>query len=100
MIGQVSDLYRTGRPIKRIDKASSDEQANRFVKLQLHRMTMKTQASSVCNTARYVRMCVTGRCRSVVERFLNLDLEDKDLDLQHFMKEELLPSAGELLNLS
>uniref|UniRef100_A0A7N5ZZ24 MutS protein homolog 5 n=1 Tax=Anabas testudineus TaxID=64144 RepID=A0A7N5ZZ24_ANATE len=60
---EVSELYRTGRPIKRIDKASSDEQAD--------------------------------RCRSVVEKFLNLDLEDKDLDLQRFMKEELLPSAGE-----
>ncbi|XP_035528965.1 mutS protein homolog 5 [Morone saxatilis] len=63
---EVSELYRTGRSIKRIDKASSDEQAK--------------------------------RCRSVVEKFLSLDLEDKDLDLQHFMKEELLPSAGELLN--
>uniref|UniRef100_A0A8P4K450 MutS protein homolog 5 n=1 Tax=Dicentrarchus labrax TaxID=13489 RepID=A0A8P4K450_DICLA len=63
---EVSELYRTGRSIKRIDKASSDEQAK--------------------------------RCRSVVEKFLSLDLEDKDLDLQHFMKEEFLPSAGELLN--
>ncbi|XP_059194403.1 mutS protein homolog 5 isoform X1 [Centropristis striata] len=63
---EVSELYRTGRLIKRIDKASSDEQAN--------------------------------RCRSVVDSFLRLDLEDQDLDLQHFMKEELLPSAGELLN--
>ncbi|XP_053288952.1 mutS protein homolog 5 [Pleuronectes platessa] len=63
---EVSELYRTGRPIKRIDKASTDEQAN--------------------------------RCRSVVERFLNLNLEDKELDLQGFMKDELLPSAGELLN--
>ncbi|KAF0045392.1 hypothetical protein F2P81_001921 [Scophthalmus maximus] len=62
----VSELYRTGRPIKLIDKASSDEQAN--------------------------------RCRSVVEKFLNLDLEDKDLDLQSFMKEEFLPFAGELLD--
>uniref|UniRef100_A0A3Q1IBI1 DNA mismatch repair proteins mutS family domain-containing protein n=1 Tax=Anabas testudineus TaxID=64144 RepID=A0A3Q1IBI1_ANATE len=43
-------------------------------------------------------VCVTNRCRSVVEKFLNLDLEDKDLDLQRFMKEELLPSAGEVLN--
>ncbi|XP_071325249.1 mutS protein homolog 5 isoform X3 [Trachinotus anak] len=65
---EVSELYRTGRPIKRIDKASSDEQVN--------------------------------RCKSVVEKFLNLDLEDKDLDLHRFMKEELLPSAGELLNRS
>ncbi|KAK2910253.1 mutS protein homolog 5 [Channa argus] len=63
---EVSELYRIGRPIKRVDKASSDEQAN--------------------------------RCRSVVEKFLSLDLEDNDLDLQRFMKEELLPSAGEVLN--
>ncbi|KAK2844558.1 hypothetical protein Q5P01_011217 [Channa striata] len=65
---EVSELYRTGRPIKRIDKVSSDEQAN--------------------------------RCRSVVESFLSLDLDDKDLDLQRFMKEEVLPSAGEVLNRS
>ncbi|XP_069552113.1 mutS protein homolog 5 [Brachyistius frenatus] len=65
---EVSELYRTGRPIKRTDKASSDEQAM--------------------------------RCRCVVEKFLSLDLEDKDLDLQSFMKDEVLPSAGELLNCS
>uniref|UniRef100_A0A8C4IEH1 MutS protein homolog 5 n=1 Tax=Dicentrarchus labrax TaxID=13489 RepID=A0A8C4IEH1_DICLA len=47
---------------------------------------------------RGVEQSVTDRCRSVVEKFLSLDLEDKDLDLQHFMKEEFLPSAGELLN--
>lgn len=39
---------------------------------------------------------VIDRCKTVVEKFLSLNLEDKDLDLQHFMKEELLPSAGEL----
>ncbi|KAM6909664.1 mutS protein homolog 5 [Xenentodon cancila] len=65
---EVSDHYRTGKPIKLIDKASSDEQAK--------------------------------RCTSVVEKFLSLDLEDKDLDLQSFMKDELLPSAGGLLNRS
>ncbi|KAE8288785.1 MutS protein-like protein 5 [Larimichthys crocea] len=65
---EVSELYRTGRSIKRIDKESSDEQAN--------------------------------RCRSVVEKFLSIDLEDQELDLQHFLKEELLPSAGGLLNRS
>ncbi|XP_030604943.1 mutS protein homolog 5 [Archocentrus centrarchus] len=65
---EVSELYRTGRPIKRDDKASSDEQ--------------------------------TKRCWSVVEKFLSLELEDKDLDLQRFLKEELLPSAGDLLNRS
>ncbi|XP_076592847.1 mutS protein homolog 5 [Chaetodon auriga] len=63
---EVSELYKTGRSIKRIDRASSDEHAN--------------------------------RCSSVVVRFLSLDLEDQDLDLQHFMKEEILPSAGESLN--
>uniref|UniRef100_A0A3B5B9S0 MutS homolog 5 n=1 Tax=Stegastes partitus TaxID=144197 RepID=A0A3B5B9S0_9TELE len=61
---EVSELYRTGRPIKRTDKASSDE------------------------------------CSTVVEKFLSLNLDDKDLDLQGFMKDELLPSAGELLNRS
>lgn len=34
----------------------------------------------------------------MVEKFLSLDLDDTDLDLQRFMKEELLPSGGELLN--
>ena len=29
--GQVSELYRTGRSVKRIDNSSSDEQANRLV---------------------------------------------------------------------
>lgn len=32
VFGQVSELYRTGKPIKRIDTASTDEQANRFVR--------------------------------------------------------------------
>lgn len=43
-------------------------------------------------------MCLTDRCRSVVEKFMNLNLGDKDVDLQRFMKEEFLPSAGEVLN--
>nr|XP_057941012.1 mutS protein homolog 5 isoform X1 [Doryrhamphus excisus]XP_057941013.1 mutS protein homolog 5 isoform X1 [Doryrhamphus excisus] len=63
---EVSELYRTGRPIKRVDSASSDEQAN--------------------------------RCRTVVDRFMSLDLEDENVDLQSFMKEEVLPSAGQLPN--
>lgn len=41
---------------------------------------------------------VIDRCKIVAEKFLRLNLEDEDLDLQHFMKEELLPSAGELLS--
>uniref|UniRef100_G3P3K3 MutS protein homolog 5 n=1 Tax=Gasterosteus aculeatus aculeatus TaxID=481459 RepID=G3P3K3_GASAC len=39
-----------------------------------------------------------SRCRSLVEAFLSLDLDDNELNLQNFMTEELLPSAGELLN--
>uniref|UniRef100_A0AAQ4NQT6 DNA mismatch repair proteins mutS family domain-containing protein n=1 Tax=Gasterosteus aculeatus aculeatus TaxID=481459 RepID=A0AAQ4NQT6_GASAC len=41
---------------------------------------------------------VNDRCRSLVEAFLSLDLDDNELNLQNFMTEELLPSAGELLN--
>lgn len=41
---------------------------------------------------------VIDRCKSLVEKFLSLNLEDEDLDLQHFMEEEFLPSAGELLS--
>uniref|UniRef100_A0A8C7XKY1 MutS protein homolog 5 n=1 Tax=Oryzias sinensis TaxID=183150 RepID=A0A8C7XKY1_9TELE len=60
---EVSEHYRTGKPIKRTQGASSDEQEK--------------------------------RCRIMVEKFLSLDLDNKDLDLQSFMKEEILPSAGE-----
>uniref|UniRef100_H3DLY3 MutS protein homolog 5 n=1 Tax=Tetraodon nigroviridis TaxID=99883 RepID=H3DLY3_TETNG len=62
---EVSELYRTGKPIKQIDTASTDKQAK--------------------------------RCRFVVEKFLSLHLDDADVDLQRFMKEEVLPSGGELL---
>uniref|UniRef100_A0A671UK59 MutS protein homolog 5 n=1 Tax=Sparus aurata TaxID=8175 RepID=A0A671UK59_SPAAU len=57
------------------------------------------EVSELYRTGRSIKP-VPDRCRSVVEKFLSLDLEDKDLNLQHFMKEELLPSAGELLNRS
>uniref|UniRef100_A0AAV2MCS9 DNA mismatch repair protein n=1 Tax=Knipowitschia caucasica TaxID=637954 RepID=A0AAV2MCS9_KNICA len=63
---EVSELYRTGRPIKRVEKASCDEKSN--------------------------------RCRNIVEMFLKLDLDDTSLDVQRFLKEELLPSAGEMPN--
>ncbi|XP_021164522.2 mutS protein homolog 5 [Fundulus heteroclitus] len=65
---EVSEQYRTGEPVKRVDRASSDEQAR--------------------------------RCQSVVEKFLSLDLEDKDVDLHGFMKDEVLPSAGDPVNRS
>ncbi|KAM6967476.1 mutS protein homolog 5 [Aplochiton taeniatus] len=62
---EVSELYRTGRTIKRIDRPSSDDQAT--------------------------------RCLSVVEKFLDVDLENKSVDLHHFMKEVILPSGGNVL---
>lgn len=99
--GQVSELYRTGRPVKSIDKASSDEQADRFVTVSAAQSDEKQRGwrrASNTDMSVCVCVCVTDRCRSLVEKFLHLDLEDQDLDLQHFMKEELLPSAGELLN--
>ncbi|XP_015256862.1 PREDICTED: mutS protein homolog 5 [Cyprinodon variegatus] len=65
---EVSEHYRTGKPIKHIDQESSGDRDK--------------------------------RCQSVVEKFLSLELEDKDVDLQSFMKDELLPSAGELLKRS
>ncbi|KAK0147862.1 MutS 5 [Merluccius polli] len=62
---EVSELYRTGKTIKRIDRPSLDEQTN--------------------------------RCNWLVEKFLSVDLNNKDVNLQNFLKEELLPSAGDLL---
>ncbi|KAJ8354533.1 hypothetical protein SKAU_G00221000 [Synaphobranchus kaupii] len=62
---EVSELYRAGRAIKRIDQPSTEEH--------------------------------TGRCLKVVETFLSLDLDDPSVDLQLYMKKELLPSVGELL---
>ncbi|XP_036394605.1 mutS protein homolog 5 [Megalops cyprinoides] len=62
---EVSELYRAGKTIKRVDQLSTEEQTN--------------------------------RCLKVVERFLSLELDDPSLDLQLYMKEELLPSVGELL---
>ena len=35
------------------------------------------------------------RCHWLVDRFLNVDLNEKGVDLQKFLKEELLPSAGD-----
>lgn len=43
---------------------------------------------------------MTDRCKIMVEKFLSLDLDNKDLDLKSFMKEEILPSAGEPQNSS
>ncbi|XP_061676748.1 mutS protein homolog 5 isoform X3 [Syngnathoides biaculeatus] len=58
---EVSELYRTGRAIRRVDSASSDKQANRY--------------------------------KALVERFMSLDLDDDGVDLQRFMKDEVLTFA-------
>uniref|UniRef100_A0A3B5N002 MutS protein homolog 5 n=1 Tax=Xiphophorus couchianus TaxID=32473 RepID=A0A3B5N002_9TELE len=58
------------------------------------------EASEHYRTGKPIKLYVVNRCQSVVQKFLSLDLEDKDVDLQSFMKDELLPSAGELLNRS
>lgn len=42
-------------------------------------------------------VCFSDRCACVVEKFLSLDLDDKSVDLQAFLKDELLPSGGGLL---
>ncbi|XP_057690650.1 mutS protein homolog 5 isoform X3 [Corythoichthys intestinalis] len=60
----VSELYRTGKAIPRVDHVSTDEQADRY--------------------------------RTLVVKFMSLDLDDDNLDLNSFMKEELLPSAGQI----
>ncbi|XP_036794684.1 mutS protein homolog 5 [Oncorhynchus mykiss] len=62
---EVSELYRTGKTIKRIDRPSTEELAN--------------------------------KCVCVVKKFLCVNLEDQSVDLQRYMKEELLPSGGDLL---
>uniref|UniRef100_A0A8C5I1V0 MutS protein homolog 5 n=1 Tax=Gouania willdenowi TaxID=441366 RepID=A0A8C5I1V0_GOUWI len=56
------------------------------------------QSLSVVVKSTHTCVCPCDRCRSVVEKFLQLNLDDKVLDLQSFMKEEVLPSAGELMN--
>uniref|UniRef100_A0AAY5ENW0 MutS protein homolog 5 n=1 Tax=Electrophorus electricus TaxID=8005 RepID=A0AAY5ENW0_ELEEL len=43
------------------------------------------------------RCAFVFRCERVVEKFLSLDLDDPSVDLHSYMKDELLPSTGELL---
>ncbi|KAM9782822.1 mutS protein homolog 5 [Neosynchiropus ocellatus] len=65
---EVCDLYRAGKSVTQMDRALSDEHANRW--------------------------------KSVVDSFLSLDLENKDLDLECFMKVELMSPVVQLLNRS
>nr|XP_055053213.1 mutS protein homolog 5 isoform X2 [Misgurnus anguillicaudatus] len=62
---EVSELYRTGSAIRKIDTASPDDQ--------------------------------NSRCTEVVEKFLSLDLDDPELDLDAYLKGEVLPALEEVL---
>ncbi|XP_069491252.1 mutS protein homolog 5 isoform X2 [Ambystoma mexicanum] len=62
---EVSELFRSGKPIQRIDDPTKEG------KLE--------------------------RCKTLVEKFLALDLQDPSLDLQEFMSQEVLPAAAAIL---
>ncbi|KAI7801218.1 mutS protein homolog 5 [Triplophysa rosa] len=62
---EVSELYRTGSTIRKMDSPSADEQYS--------------------------------RCAEVVEKFLSLDLDDPELDLDAYLKGEVLPTLEEVL---
>ncbi|KAA0701782.1 MutS protein -like protein 5 [Triplophysa tibetana] len=62
---EVSELYRTGRTIRKMDSPSADEQYS--------------------------------RCTEVVEKFLSLDLDDPELDLDAYLKGDVLPALEEVL---
>lgn len=38
-----------------------------------------------------------NRCEKLVEKFLNLDLDDSSTDLQSFIKDELLSTIGDVM---
>ncbi|KAK7156797.1 hypothetical protein R3I94_006744 [Phoxinus phoxinus] len=62
---EVSELYRTGRTIRKMDRPSADKQ--------------------------------NSRCAEVLEKILNIDLDDPEMDLVSYMKEEMLPALEEVL---
>ncbi|XP_035879723.1 mutS protein homolog 5 isoform X2 [Phyllostomus discolor] len=62
---EVSDLIRSGKPIKPIKELLKEKQME--------------------------------NCQTLVEKFLKLDLEDPNLDLEIFMSQEVLPAATTIL---
>ncbi|XP_067220517.1 mutS protein homolog 5 [Chanodichthys erythropterus] len=62
---EVSELYRTGRTIRKMDRPSADVQ--------------------------------NSRCAEVVEKFLNIDLDDPKIDLDSYLKDEVLQALEEVL---
>ncbi|XP_077063913.1 mutS protein homolog 5 [Siphateles boraxobius] len=59
---EVSELYRMGRTIRKMDRTSADEQ--------------------------------NSRCAEVVEKFLNIDLDDPEMDPDSYLKDEVLQSQA------
>ncbi|XP_073080684.1 mutS protein homolog 5 isoform X3 [Manis javanica] len=62
---EVSDLIRSGKPIKPVKELLKEKQME--------------------------------NCQTLVDKFLNLDLEDPNLDLDMFMSQEVLPAATTIL---
>ncbi|XP_059034860.1 mutS protein homolog 5 isoform X5 [Mustela lutreola] len=62
---EVSDLIRSGKPIKPVRELLKEKQME--------------------------------NCQTLVDKFLKLDLEDPDLDLDLFMSQEVLPAASAIL---
>ncbi|XP_067307717.1 mutS protein homolog 5 isoform X2 [Pseudorasbora parva] len=62
---EVSELYRTGRAIRKLDRPTADEQ--------------------------------NSRCAEVVEKFLNIDPDDPEMDLDSYLKDEVFPALDEVL---
>ncbi|XP_064408089.1 mutS protein homolog 5 [Latimeria chalumnae] len=62
---EVSELYRSGKPIGHIDRPSKDNQFE--------------------------------SCKSLVESFLRLDLDDPSVDLQAFMNKVVVPAADSIV---
>ncbi|XP_056121978.1 mutS protein homolog 5 [Rhinichthys klamathensis goyatoka] len=62
---EVSELYRAGRTIRKMDRPTTDEQ--------------------------------NSRCAEVVEKFLHIDLDDPEVDLYSYLKDEVRPAVEEVL---
>ncbi|KAF4796266.1 MutS protein 5 [Turdus rufiventris] len=62
---EVSELIRSGKPIKHLDHPSKSERME--------------------------------KCKALVEKFLSIDLDDPQVDLEAFLSKEVLPSAASIL---
>lgn len=62
---EVSELIRSGKPIKHLDHPSKSDRME--------------------------------KCKALVEKFLSMDLDDPQVDLEEFLSKEVLPSAASIL---